>query len=66
MVNATKLIGSGGKPVYIAVCGPRPPDGLAEPAKSRSLWAKLAASAPPAWLEPVGGAGPLQIYRVKL
>ncbi len=32
MVTATKLIGSGGKPVYIAVCGPRPPD---EPRRSR-------------------------------
>ena len=66
MVNATKLVGSGGKPVYIAVCGARPPAGLAEPAKSRSLWAKLVAGAPPAWLEPVAGAEPFQIYRVKL
>jgi hypothetical protein len=66
MVNATKLVGAGGKPVYIAICGPRPPDSLAEPAKSRSLWAKLAAGTPPAWLEPVAGAEPFQIYRVKL
>jgi hypothetical protein len=66
MVIATKLIGSGGKPVYIAVCGPRPPDGLAEAAKSSSLWAKLSAGTPPAWLERVAGAEPFQIYRVKL
>jgi hypothetical protein len=66
MVNATKLVAAGDKPVYIVVCGRRTPDGLAEPAKSRSLWAKLAGGSPPAWLEPVTGSEPLQIYRVKL
>jgi hypothetical protein len=66
MVNATKLVAAGDKPVYIVVCGPRTPDGLAEPAKSRSLWAKLAGGSPPAWLEPVAGSEPLLIYRVKL
>ena len=33
IVNATRLVASGGKPTYVAVCGPRPPDGLAEPAR---------------------------------
>ena len=42
IVNATRLVASGGKPTYVAVCGPRPPDGLAEPARGRSLWARLA------------------------
>ena len=32
---------------YVLVCGPRPPDGLPEPALSRSLWARLRAGAVP-------------------
>ena len=39
---------------YVVVCGPRPPDGLLEPARSRSLWARLQAGTAPDWLEPVG------------
>ena len=74
IVNAARLIGSGGKPTYVAVCGPRPPNGLAEPARGRSLWARLQAGAPPAWLEPVVKAQdqardqtrPFSVYRVKL
>jgi hypothetical protein len=70
IVNAARLIGSGGKPTYVVVCGSRPPNGLAEPARGRSLWARLQAGAPPAWLEPVGQtlnqARPFSVYRVKL
>jgi hypothetical protein len=66
IVNAARLIGSGGKPTYVVVCGSRPPDGLAEPARGRSLWARLQAGSPPAWLEPVAQGRPFQVYRVKL
>jgi hypothetical protein len=66
IVNATRLVASGGKPTYVAVCGPRPPDGLAEPARSLSLWARLQAGKAPNWLEPVGGKDPFMIWRVKL
>jgi hypothetical protein len=74
IVNAARLIGSGGKPTYVAVCGGKPPDGLVEPARGRSLWARLQAGAPPAWLEPVAQtrgqaldqARPFSVYRVKL
>jgi hypothetical protein len=52
---------------YVAICGPRPPDGLAEPARSASLWAKLRAGTVPDWLEPVAGnAGQaFAVYRVR-
>lgn len=65
IVNATRLVASGGKPTYVAICGPRP-DGLAEPAASRSLWARLQAGTAPNWLEPVGDKGPFTVWRVKL
>ena len=39
---------------YVMICGPRPPDGLAEPERSASLWGRLQAGAVPDWLEPVG------------
>jgi hypothetical protein len=66
IVNATRLVASGGKPTYVAVCSPRPPDGLAEPARGRSLWARLQTGAAPSWLEPVGDKGPFTVWRVKL
>jgi hypothetical protein len=52
---------------YVAICGPRPPDGLAEPARSASLWAKLRAGDVPDWLEPVdGNAGhAFAVYRMR-
>jgi hypothetical protein len=50
---------------YVMVCGPRPPDGLAEPARSRSLWAFLRAGAIPSWLELVPGTQPFAVYRVR-
>ncbi len=51
---------------YVMICGPRPPDGLVEPARSASLWGQLQAGVVPAWLEPVGGAGQaFAVYRVK-
>jgi len=50
---------------YVMICGPRPPDGLAEPARSRSLWGRLQAGAAPDWLTPLPGPGPFAVYRVK-
>ena len=52
---------------YVAICGSRPPDGLAEPAQGKSLWGKLRAGAVPDWLEPVGGSAgqAFAVYRVK-
>jgi hypothetical protein len=55
------------KVTYVMICGPRPPDGLAEPERSLSLWGKLRAGAAPDWLEPVGNpAGQaFAVYRVR-
>ena len=52
---------------YVMICGPRPPDGLAEPERSRSLWGQLRAGAVPDWLEPVGDTAgqAFAVYRVK-
>jgi hypothetical protein len=52
---------------YVMVCGSRPPDGLAEPERSLSLWGKLRAGAVPDWLEPVGNTAgqAFAVYRVK-
>jgi hypothetical protein len=52
---------------YVAICGSRPPDGLAEPALGRSLWARLRAGAVPDWLEPVGDTAgqAFSIYKVR-
>jgi hypothetical protein len=49
---------------YVLVCGPRPPDGLPEPARSRSLWARLRAGAVPDWLAPLDGGPVFAVYRV--
>jgi hypothetical protein len=53
------------KATYVMVCGPRPPDGLAEPARGRSLWGRLQAGAIPGWLEPLPGMDPFAVYRVR-
>jgi hypothetical protein len=50
---------------YVMVCGPRPPDGLAEPARSRSLWGRLQSGTVPDWLDPVPGTAPFSVYRVR-
>jgi hypothetical protein len=52
---------------YVMICGPRPPDGLAEPERSLSLWGQLRAGAVPDWLEPVGDPArqAFAVYRVK-
>ncbi len=52
---------------YVMLCGPRPPDGLVEPERGRSLWGRLQAGAVPNWLEPVGnGSGQaFAVYRIK-
>jgi len=52
---------------YVMICGPRPPDGLAESERSLSLWGKLRAGAVPDWLEPVGNTTgqAFAVYRVK-
>jgi hypothetical protein len=38
---------------YVLICGPRPPDGLLEPERSRSLWGRRQAGTVPDWLEPL-------------
>ena len=55
------------KVTYVMICGPRPPDGLAEPERSRSLWGRLRAGDVPDWLEPVeASAGQaFAVYRMK-
>jgi len=52
---------------YVMICGPRPPAGLAEPARGGSLWGRLRAGAVPDWLEPVGNTAgqAFAVYRVK-
>lgn len=50
---------------YVLVCGPRPPDGLAEPARRRSLWGRLRAGVVPDWLEPLDAGPVFAAYRVK-
>ena len=52
---------------YIALCGPRPPDGLSEAERKRSLWAHLEAGAVPDWLDPVISTigRPFTVYRVR-
>jgi hypothetical protein len=50
---------------YVMICGPRPPDGLPEPARTASLWGRLQAGVVPPWLEPVPGTAPFAVYRVK-
>ncbi len=49
---------------YVLICGPRPPDGLPEPALSRSLWSALRTGAIPGWLEPVAAGPAFAVYRV--
>lgn len=50
---------------YVMVCGPRPPDGLTEPARHRSLWGMLQAGRAPDWLERIPDTGPFAVYRVR-
>jgi len=49
---------------YVLICGLRPPDGLQEPARSRSLWGHLQAGAVPDWLETVQVSPIFAVYRV--
>jgi hypothetical protein len=62
--DAARGILLGANVTYVMVCGPRPPDGLTEPARSRSLWARLQAGAVPEWLEPLKGGAAFAVYRV--
>lgn len=50
---------------YVMACGPRPPDGLPEPARGRSLWGRLQAGVVPDWLTALPGSGPFTVYQVK-
>jgi hypothetical protein len=54
------------KATYVMTCGPRPPDGLPEPARSRSLWGRLQAGDVPNWLQrlPVGDPAAFSVYRL--
>ena len=53
------------KVAYVMICGPRPPDGLAEAAREASLWGRLRAGDIPAWLEPLPDTAPFAVYRVR-
>ena len=52
---------------YIALCGPRPPDGLSDQDRKRGLWAYLEAGVVPDWLDPVIATigRPFTVYRVR-
>ncbi len=52
---------------YIALCGPRPPDGLSKQQRKRGLWAYLEAGVVPDWLDPVVSTigHPFTVYRVQ-
>jgi hypothetical protein len=49
---------------YVLICGPRPPDGLPEPARSQSLWARLQAGTVPDWLQPIKAGPVFAVYLV--
>jgi hypothetical protein len=50
---------------YLALCGPRPPDGLAAADRPASLWGQLQSGALPDWLEVVPLKDtPFRVYRV--
>ena len=52
---------------YVMSCGPRPPDGLMEPERSRSLWGRLQAGDVPDWLEwlPASRDQAFAVYRLR-
>src|SRR4051794_442426 len=50
---------------YVVVCGQTGPRGLNPAQRAASLWEKLQAGEPPAWLQRLDAAGPIAIYRVK-
>lgn len=52
---------------YIALCGPRSPDGLSDQERKRGLWAYLEAGIVPDWLDPVVSTigHPFTVYRVR-
>jgi hypothetical protein len=50
---------------YVAACGQTGPYGLSRAQRAASLWSKLEAGEPPAWLEQLNVSGPIAIYRVK-
>jgi hypothetical protein len=64
--DEARAVLAGQHATYVMICGPRPPDGLAEPARSESLWGRLRAGAVPDWLEPVTTTGQaFAVYRMK-
>lgn len=50
---------------YIAICGPRPPDGLSAQAQPQSLWGVLRGGSVPDWLEAVPDTGVYSVYRLR-
>jgi hypothetical protein len=50
---------------YVMTCGERPPQGLTEPDRSRSLWGHLQAGSIPDWLESIPNGGEFRVFRVK-
>lgn len=63
--DAARKVLNDAKVDYVLVCGPRPPDGLAEPARGKSLWAGLRAGTIPGWLERVDSGSTFAVYRVR-
>jgi len=62
--DQARTVAAEAKVRYIVVCGSRPPDGLPEPARSLSLWARLRAGAVPDWLTPVEAGPVFSVYRM--
>jgi hypothetical protein len=62
--DRARAVATEAKVKYILICGRRPPDGLAEPARSQSLWAQLRSGAVPGWLTPVEAGPVFTVYRM--
>jgi hypothetical protein len=63
--DAAREIVRAARVTYVMLCGDRPPQGLAEPDRRRSLWSHLQAGSIPDWLEAEPISGVLRVYRVR-
>lgn len=54
-----------GLPTYVAVCGPRLPDGLTAHAQTQSLWGRLRQGVVLDWLEPLSVGPVFAVYRLR-
>jgi hypothetical protein len=50
---------------YVMLCGERPPEGLTDADRRRSLWGQLKAGMMPDWLELEPDGGVVRLYRVR-